>query len=205
MKNKRWTPQTEITETLLKSREKRKWQIALRRYVVEKNRSSFYAPYFGIGIDLFRQWIELQFDEELNWQNFGEKWRLDHIIPISYFDFENEEDMKLCWNFINIQVERTLDESGKRKGVDIIAARRHFEKLFTRTGFELINRMIIKINALELLYVVDDESIIEFLDTNNSNLNTVSSFSAYEFDQLNSGITIAEVVAEREVLKKFGG
>ena len=71
MKRKRWTAQTEVNEELLTFREKRKWQIALRRYVIEQNRSSFYAPYFGLDIKSFRDWIEVQFDRGMNWDNFS--------------------------------------------------------------------------------------------------------------------------------------
>ena len=68
--------------------EKRKWQIALRRYVLEKNKSSQYARYFGLPIYMFRNWIELQFDESLNWDNFSTAWQFDHIVPIALFDLK---------------------------------------------------------------------------------------------------------------------
>ena len=76
MPRKKWTPHEEVTGSVLTFREKRKWQIALRRYVLEKNKSSFYAPYFGLGIETFRKWIEVQFDSETNWENFSESWQL---------------------------------------------------------------------------------------------------------------------------------
>lgn len=105
MERKKWTPKVEITDGLIKSREKRKWQLALRRYVLEKNISPGYAPYFGLNIVKFRQWIEIQFTGELNWENFGAAWQFEHIVPLAYFDFSIEDDMHLCWNFINIRVE----------------------------------------------------------------------------------------------------
>src|SRR6188474_3101936 len=101
MERKRWTPKAEITDELLKSREKRKWQVALRRYVLDKNLSPAYAWYFGLSIDQFRNWIEIQFTEGLSWENFGSAWQFDHVIPVAYFDFSLEEDLLLCWNFIN--------------------------------------------------------------------------------------------------------
>ena len=101
MERKKWTPKAEITVSLLKFREKRKWQLAFRRYVIEKNKSSFYALYFGLDIEQLRHWIELQFTENIRWDNFGTSWQFDHIVPVAYFDFFNEDDLKLCWNFIN--------------------------------------------------------------------------------------------------------
>ena len=62
MPRKKWSAQTEVTPSLLKLREKRRWQIALRRYVIERNISTFYAPYFGLDVENIRIWFEMQFD-----------------------------------------------------------------------------------------------------------------------------------------------
>jgi hypothetical protein len=51
MKRKRWTAKTEVDASLLQFREKRKWQIALRRYILERNKSTYYAPFFGLSIE----------------------------------------------------------------------------------------------------------------------------------------------------------
>ena len=63
MARKAWTPQTEITDSLIRFREKRKWQLSYRRYVLEKAPSEAYAPYFGLDIETLRQWFEAQFTE----------------------------------------------------------------------------------------------------------------------------------------------
>ena len=205
MKNKRWTAQIEITKLLIKSREKRKWQIALRRYVLEGNKSSFYAPFFGIGIKGFKQWIEIQFDVNTEWRNFGKNWRLDHIIPVEYFDFDREEDMKLCWSFINIQVKKISGVSSEGIGVDLICAKAHFEKLYNKTGFGLCSKMVSRIEEIEKLQQSVVQKLGVFLKANELNINTTSCFSSYEYDQLNSGISLEEIMAEKEVLKKYGG
>jgi len=93
MNRKKWTPKTEITEADIRFKEKRKWQIALRRYLLDKQPSSYYAPYFGLDIETFREWIAVQFDMECNWENFSKNWQLELIIPASYFDFNQEEDL----------------------------------------------------------------------------------------------------------------
>lgn len=87
-------------------KEKRKWQIALRRYILQGYGSYIYAPYFGIDAPNFRKWIEIQLDETFSWESFPSKWQFDHIIPIVYFDLNDQEDLKLCWNFTNIHVKK---------------------------------------------------------------------------------------------------
>jgi hypothetical protein len=108
MPRKKWTPQTEVTESLIRFREKRKWQLGYRRYVLERSPSESYAPYFGLDIETLRKWFELQFTDELTWDNFGKAWQFDHIIPATYFDYSNENDLQLCWSFINIRSKNCL-------------------------------------------------------------------------------------------------
>ena len=110
MSRKKWTARTEVTDAVLRFREKRKWQIALRRYVLEQKWSASYAPYFGIDIQRFREWIALQFEGGQSWDNFSDGWQFDHVVPVAYFDFGSEAELRLCWNFTNIRVARPSPE-----------------------------------------------------------------------------------------------
>lgn len=205
MRKKQWTAQTNITDNLLKSREKRKWQIALRRYVLESNKCSYYAPYFGIGNDKFRQWIELQFDADTNWDNFGKRWQLEHVVPSSYFDFDREEEMKICWNFINIQVERGLTNGAIKEKIDLIAAKTYFERIYIKTGMLQCKRMVDWLEGIESAQIQNIQRFDAFFEENGKYLNKASSLSSYEFDQLNEGIEMEDILKEREILRKYGG
>src|SRR5215216_5552638 len=185
MARKKWTPKTDVTDSLLKFRQKRKWQIALRRYVLEGNKCSFYAPFFGLDIPHFRAWIEVQFDEELSWNNFSISWQFDHIVPVAYFDFEVEEDLKLCWNFINIRVEKILLNKNRGNRIDVIAAKTYFETLYNYTQYSVCRKMIEKINQIELSEIKGSDNLVSFIRDNNAYLETISSFTSYEFDKLN--------------------
>jgi len=48
--------------------------------------------------------IEKQFKPDMSWENHGE-WHIDHIIPISKFNFTKPEhsDFKKCWALKNLQ------------------------------------------------------------------------------------------------------
>ena len=201
MQNKRWTPQTEITETLLLARNKRKWQIALRRYVLEKNKSTYYARFFGIGIELFRGWIEIQFDSEMHWDNFGTNWQIDHIIPISYFDFKSEEDMEICWNFLNIQVSSTTDKGAK---IDLLGAKDYFSQLLAKTQIKSIEKMVKKIEAIERNNRAKYQIKEEFILINKNYLDDIQGFTSYEYNRLNEGVLMEEIHAEKEIVKKYG-
>jgi len=204
MERKKWTPRVEITEPLLKFREKRKWQLALRRYVLEKNISASYAYYFGLSIEQFRNWIEIQFTEGLNWGNFGSVWQFDHIVPVAYFDFSIEEDLILCWNFLNIRVEAIDPNKNRGNRIDVMAAKPYFESLYNKTGFSLCLKMIDKISKIEVSNIVSEPVIEDFIIRNKEHIDMISSLRKEEFNRLNTGNTLNDIFLEREIIKKFG-
>lgn len=204
MTRKRWTAKTEVDESLIQFREKRKWQIALRRYVLEKNKSSYYAPFFGLDIEKFRQWIENQFDGGIGWESFSDTWQFDHIVPVAYFDFSNEEDMRLCWNFINIRVQNIAEPGNWSARLDALAAKTYFRTLLENTGYPLCNKMIEKIAAIETQQIKATARMQEFILANKDYLETVKSFTSEEYDKVNTGTPLEEVVFELNFLRKFG-
>lgn len=48
--------------------------------------------------------LEKQFDSTMNWENYG-KWHVDHIVPISQFTYESEDDIgfQQCWDLSNLR------------------------------------------------------------------------------------------------------
>jgi hypothetical protein len=203
MKRKKWVAKKEITASLIKSRLKRKWQIALRRYIIEKNPSTFYAPYFGIDIENFRKWIEVQFDDEINWNNFSKKWQLDHIVPVSYFDFNNEEELKLCWNFVNIRIEKLTSSKNQTILPDVLAAKRFFTELYKSSLYPPCLKLVEKISQIELSETAGIEKQQRFLKDNKEYLDSIFSYSYFEFGLLNSGRKIDEALKEISFFKKF--
>jgi hypothetical protein len=201
MARKTWTAQEQITPELLKFREKRKWQIAFRRYVLEKKSSSFYAPFFGLDIENLRKWFELQFDPGVGWEDFGKMWQFDHVIPVTFFDFANVDELKMCWNFVNLMVENLPSDKGK--GLDIPFAKAFFQELYTNTLFEPCQKLLDKIDKIELSEPVNSEKQLAFIKSNKAYLDMIHSYSSFEFEMLNSGRSIDEVKKEVEFLKKF--
>ena len=66
---------------------------------LKKNKKT--VKYLDCEFSHFKKWIEFQFDKNMNWQNYGEYWHLDHVIPCNSFDFTKEEDIKECFNWKN--------------------------------------------------------------------------------------------------------
>lgn len=204
MTRKKWTAKEEITDEVLKFREKRKWQQALRRYVLDKNISEGYAVYFGLSIERFREWIETQFTEGLSWDGFGSNWQFDHILPIAYFDFNNDADLRLCWNFLNIRVDNLLLANTSTRRIDILAAKTYFELLSLKTGAVVCTNMLEKIKQIEALSIAREPAIETFLLNRKEEIELTASLSQEEFAYLNRVASLKDIVLERALLKKFG-
>ena len=203
MSRKKWSAKTEITPALLKFREKRKWQIALRRYVLEQNPSPFYAPYFGLDIQSLRRWFETQFEPGTNWDDFAKKWQFEHVIPVTYFDFSVESELKLCWSFINLRVEVIPENSDKGNKIDVLAAKGYFEQLYKRTLYSPCLRMLEKIDQIELSALVGTKKQETFILENKEYLSILEHYTPYEFELLNQGKNTDDVKKEMAFQKKF--
>lgn len=191
------------TAALFKFREKRKWQIALRRYVIEKALSKNYAPYFGLDIANMRLWFEYQFKDGINWENFGKEWQFDHIIPVTYFDFNIDEELKICWNFTNIRVELIQKNKDRGARLDVLAAKGYFKRLFDETQYEVCNKLLEKIDQIELSEFISTEAQRNFISSHREYLKMIEGYSFFEFELLNMGRSIEDVNKEIAFIKKF--
>ncbi len=60
----------------------------------------------GCSISDAREYLEAQFSEEMSWENHGKGengWHIDHRRPCASFNLENDDEMKMCFHFTNLQ------------------------------------------------------------------------------------------------------
>ena len=57
----------------------------------------------GCTIEEFKRYIEKQFKLEMNWENHGFVWELDHIKSCSSFNLTKLEEQQRCFHFTNMQ------------------------------------------------------------------------------------------------------
>ncbi len=50
-------------------------------------------------------WLEQRFDRNMNWENYGSFWVVDHIIPKSLFCYSGylDREFRQCWCLANLQ------------------------------------------------------------------------------------------------------
>jgi hypothetical protein len=200
---KRWTARTEISPSLISFREKRKWQIALRRYVLDMNPSPFYAPYFGLDIEHLRKWFETQFEPGIGWAEFGQKWQFGHIVPLTYFDLSAQDELKLCWNFVNLRAEKIPISKERPNRSDILAAKGYFEELHQITQYPPCFRLLEKLNTIIQSNLVNTKQQENFILENKSYLDSIAGYGPIEFEILNRGGNVNQIKSEIDLLKRF--
>lgn len=186
-------------EDMLK--EKRKWQIAMRRYILEKQPSAQYAPYFGITVEGFRQWIVLQFADGLTWGNFGKQWQFEHIVPAQHFNLNLESDLKLLWNFLNIRVKNEGGPSILQ--VSGFAAIGYFSEIVELTQLEIAEKMVEKLQQLQTGEL--PSTLRQHLTTQTKELGQLARLEEHDLLRINQGETLENILLEQSILQKFGG
>ena len=87
--------------------------------------------YIGCPIQYLREWFEYNFTIEMNWNNYGSYWSIDHVIPVKYFDLSDEKEKLTCWNWTNlVPLEASLNSS-KKSSINKIQIETIKEKLNT--------------------------------------------------------------------------
>jgi hypothetical protein len=96
------------------------------RNVLNKNTTTM--DYIGCNIQYFREWLEYNFTKEMNWDNYGTFWSIDHIIPVCKFDLTDETQKFQCWNWSNM-VPVSINFNSSKKNIDMEQINYIIEKL----------------------------------------------------------------------------
>lgn len=66
-------------------------------------------------VDL-KQHLENKFTCEMNWDNHGTYWHIDHKRPLSWFKLEDKAEFETCWSLDNLQpLEKSLNLAKNNK------------------------------------------------------------------------------------------
>jgi len=98
--------QTDISarlRTVVKSR--------LNSEKIKHNRQ--YDKYVGCSMSFLKSWLEYRFDKNMNWDNIGSYWEVDHILPVCKFDLSSERDKLICFHWTNLQPLPALENRSK--------------------------------------------------------------------------------------------
>jgi len=79
--------------------------IAIWKCLKKKKANRNWESLVNYTLEVLMEHLENQFDEKMNWSNYGKYWSIDHKKPISLFNYINPEDeeFKKCWALENLQ------------------------------------------------------------------------------------------------------
>ena len=90
------TPEQKITHRL------RCRFYAIMKGVVRTPTKNF-ASLCGCTREYLKIHLELRFTKNMTWENYGNYWHIDHIIPVSKFDHFDKRQVRQCWHFTNLE------------------------------------------------------------------------------------------------------
>lgn len=90
--------------------------IRSRMYQALKKNSK-YEPtlrLLGCSIKEYKLYLERRFDENMNWENYGKYWSIDHIKELYKFDLSDPIQQKEAFHFTNTQ-PLSVEENHKKR------------------------------------------------------------------------------------------
>ncbi len=89
---------------------------------IKENKLKFTFSYneaFGCSIEELEIYIKSKLKVNMNFDNYGE-WEVDHIIPVSSFDFSIKDNIFKCFNYQNLQPLWRTENRQKGKKILIV-------------------------------------------------------------------------------------
>jgi hypothetical protein len=72
-------------------------------YHLKERKNESTVEYLGCSIKEYIIYLENMFLQEMNWENYGIVWEIDHKTPLSTFDLTQEGNMYEAFNYQNTQ------------------------------------------------------------------------------------------------------
>lgn len=124
---------------------KKKYQIAVRRFYNNDFKSKKIDELISTNRENFRSHINRFLLPEMSKENFGKTWSLDHIVPVELFDLSNQEEVKLCYHFINYMP--MLIQDNRLKGGSVHFSKEKMQSILIKETDETTRVIIEKLIA----------------------------------------------------------
>lgn len=67
----------------------------------------------GCSVEFLKQRLEVQFQNDMTWENWGTVWEIDHIEPLCSFDLTDREQLLKACHYTNLRPLMKLDNRRK--------------------------------------------------------------------------------------------
>ena len=94
---------------------------SIRTHIKGNKKGACWESIVGFTSDELRRHLEKRFSPGMTWDNYGTFWNIDHIVPISAFNFssQGDHDFTLCWSLKNLRPLKVSENNKKRARVAI--------------------------------------------------------------------------------------
>ena len=94
---------------------------SIRTHIKGNKKRACWESVVGFTSKELRRHLERGFGPGMTWDNYGTFWNIDHIVPISAFNFssQSDHDFKLCWSLKNLRPLKVSENNKKRARVAI--------------------------------------------------------------------------------------
>jgi len=93
-----------------------------------KNKTKHSVEYLGCSSNDYFKWI-LKYDTIYNLDNHGTNWHIDHVIPLSKFDLNNQEQQLIAFNWRNTMPLSCNENLSKNNKILKTQVEEHYKKL----------------------------------------------------------------------------
>lgn len=95
-------------------------------------------------IENIKKWLEFNFDEYMNWENYGSYWQIDHVLPINCFNILDENENIICFSWMNLMpLPKILN---LKKSDNIISSRIFYQEIRLKKYIDIFPELEEKIN-----------------------------------------------------------
>lgn len=81
------------------------------------NKSNSSKELLGCEIDHYFKWINYTMTDDMNWDNYGTYWNIDHLIPVNNFDLLNSDEAMKAFNWKNTWAMKCSENFSKKNKV----------------------------------------------------------------------------------------
>ena len=93
-----------------------------------KQKNKHTINYLGCNTTEYLKWL-LNNNSGYTLENRGKEWHIDHVIPLSHFNLENEEEQLLAFNWRNTMPLSVKENLTKNKKIIKLQIEQHYKKL----------------------------------------------------------------------------
>ena len=95
--------------------------------LIEKDDST--KKYLGTEYGFVKEWLEFCFTKEMNWENYGKFWHIDHVIPLNTFDLLLKNNQLIAFNWKNLMPYKKEDNMSKHDKIIPEQIKKHIKNL----------------------------------------------------------------------------